>query len=67
MNLILSIKKSCLNFAADEKWMSWNRVIFYAQLFAHTQKVIAQRMFMNLEVELLTDFITALTDEFSKD
>ena len=27
---IPSIKKSCLDYASDDKWIGWNRVVFYA-------------------------------------
>ena len=65
MNLILSIKKSCLNFVSEDKLIGWNNTVYFAQLFAHVLKVIAQRLYMNLEVKLLTDFITTLASEFT--
>ena len=64
MNLILSIKKSCIEFASDDRWINWNCVVWYAQLFAHIRKVIAQRLFMNLKVELLNELLDALAAEF---
>ena len=73
MNLILTIKKSCLDFASDDRWLHWNRVVFYAQLFAHTKRVITQRLFMALDVEMLNDFLAQLEgkniifEEFSTD
>ena len=67
MNLILTIKKSCLDFASDDRWLHWNRVVFYAQLFAHTRKVITQRLFMALDVEMLNDFLAQITEEFSNE
>ena len=57
MNLIMSLKKSYLQFAATEKWIGWNNVVFYAQLFAHIRKVIEQRLFVDLEVTLLNDLL----------
>ena len=67
MNLILTIKKSCLDFASDDRWLHWNRVVFYAQLFAHTRKVITQRLFMALDVEMLNDFLAQITEDFSNE
>ena len=67
MNLILLIKKSCLHFASEDKWIGWkNNTIHFAQLFAHVRKLLLKgcTMYMNLEVKMLTDFISALTDEF---
>ena len=66
MNLILSLKKSCLEFAADEKWLGWSRTVWYAQLFSHIRRTVAQRLFINLPVDLLNEMLEALTTEFSE-
>ena len=66
MNLILSLKKSCLEYAAEEKWLSWSSTVWYAQLFSHIRKTVAQRLFLNLPVNLLNEMLEALTIEFSE-
>ena len=66
MNLILSLKKSCIEYAADERWIGWSRTVWYAQLFSHIRKTVAQRLFMNLQVDLLNELLEALTTEFSE-
>ena len=66
MNLILSLKKSCLEYAAEEKWLGWSRTVWYAQLFSHIRKTVAQRLFLNLQVDLLNEMLEALTTEFSE-
>ena len=66
MNLILSLKKSCIEYAADERWIGWSRTVWYAQLFSHIRKTVAQQLFMNLQVDLLNELLEALTTEFSE-
>ena len=65
-NLILTLKKSYLQFAATERWRGWGEVVHFAQLFAHIKKVIEQRIFVNLKVDLLQDMLASLVDEFSQ-
>ena len=65
MNLILNLKKSYLAFAAEEKWLNWGTVVYYAQLFSHIRKTITQRIFVDLEVNLLNDLLIALTEDFT--
>ena len=65
MNLILTLKKSYLQFAATEKWLGWGEVVFYAIFFAYIKKVIEQCLFVNLEVNLLHEMLASLIEEFS--
>ena len=67
MNLVLSIKKSCIEFASDDRWVNWTRIVWYAQLFTHIRKVIAQRLFLDLPVELLSELLDSLVAEFSNE
>ena len=66
MNLILTLKKSYLQFAATERWSGWGEVVHFAQLFAHIRKVIEQRLFVDLKVDLLHELLASLTEEFSQ-
>ena len=66
MNLILTLKKSYLQFAATERWSGWGEVVHYAQLFAHIRKVIEQRLFVDLKVDLLHELLASLIEEFSQ-
>ena len=65
MNLILLLKKSYLNFAAEERWIHWNTTVFYAQLFSHIRKTITHRIFVDLDVNFLNDLLVALTEDFT--
>ena len=66
MNLILTLKKSYLQFAATKRWLGLGEVVFYAQLFAHIRKVIEQRLFDDLKVDLLHELLASLIEEFSQ-
>ena len=66
MNLILTLKKSYLQFAATERWLGWGEVVYYAKLFAHIRKVIEQRLFVDLKVDLLHELLASLIEEFSQ-
>ena len=66
MNLILSLKKGFLQFAATERWLGWGEVVFYAQLFSHIKKVIEQRLFVDLDVKVLNEMLASLVEEFSQ-
>ena len=67
MNLILALKKSFLEFASDQRWVGWSRTVWHAQLFSHIRKVIAQRLLMQLKVELLTELLDSLATDFSNE
>ena len=67
MNLILSLKKSYLQFAATERWIGWRKSFFMRSfLLILEMSLNMQRLFVNLDVTELNDLLASLVEEFSQ-
>ena len=47
-NLVLWIKKCCISAAAEDKWRTWNEVVFFAQIMSQVKRVMMQRKYLHL-------------------
>ena len=64
-NLVIRLKQFCIMTAAEEKWINWSETVHYAQLMSHIKRVIIQRKFLNLPVDILQDMFDHVVNDFT--